>query len=145
MNTTSGKNYEVDNATGLNHEGPQANIPVRRLTATSIMSDKVESPTGENLGKIDNLMINLHTGQVEYAVIEMGSFLGIGGKLFAVPFQELQIDPVKEVFILNRSKEYLKDIPGFDKSHWPDTNAHTYYNDVNTYWGSTATPTNTAY
>jgi sporulation protein YlmC with PRC-barrel domain len=128
--------FEVDNATGTNHEGPTANTPVQRLTATSIIGDKVENPQGENLGKIDNLMINVHDGRVEYAVVEMGSFLGIGGKLFAIPFTELKIDPVKEVFVLNRTKEYLKDIPGFDKLHWPATNAHLYYDEVNTYWGT---------
>lgn len=140
MKTTQMKDYEVDNATGLNHEGPQANTPVRRLTATSIIGDKVENPQGENIGKIDNLMVNLLDGKIEYAVIEFGSFLGIGGKLFAIPFQELQIDPVKEIFILNRDKDYLKGIPGFDKAHWPETNAHTYFNDVNTYWGNTRQP-----
>ncbi len=134
MKTTYGKNYEVDNATGLNHEGPRANTPVRRLTASSIMGDKVENPKGDDLGRIDNLMVNLLDGKVEYAVVEFGSFLGIGGKLFAVPFSELTLDPVREVFILDREREYLKDIPGFDKSHWPDTNAHTYFNDVDTYW-----------
>jgi sporulation protein YlmC with PRC-barrel domain len=137
MNTTERKDYEVDNATGLNHEGPSANTPVQRLTATSIIGDTVENPQGDNLGKIDNLMINIEDGRVEYAVIEMGSFLGIGGKLFAIPFRELQVDPVKEVFVLNRTKEYLKNIPGFDKTHWPDTNAHGYFNEVNTYWGTT--------
>lgn len=134
MKTTYEKNYEVDNATGLNHEGPKANSPVRRLTATSIIGDKVQSPQGKDLGKIDNLMVNLLDGRIEYAIIEFGSFLGIGGKLFAIPFSELQVDPVKELFILNRDKEYLKDTPGFDKEHWPDTNAHTYFNEVNTYW-----------
>ena len=84
-------------------------------------------------------MIRLEDGRVEYAVVEMGSFLGIGGKLFAIPFSELHVDPVKEVFILNRSKEYLKNIPGFDKTHWPDTNAHEYYTDVDTYWETSHT------
>jgi sporulation protein YlmC with PRC-barrel domain len=130
------KNYEVDNATGLNHEGPTANTPLRRLTATSIIGDRVENTSGDNLGKIDNLMVNLQTGQVEYAVVEFGSFLGIGGKLFAIPFHELRVDPVKEVFVLNRSKEYLKDIPGFDQTHWPGTNEHAYFDDVNNYWGT---------
>jgi sporulation protein YlmC with PRC-barrel domain len=130
------KDLEMDNATGLNHEGSKANTPVRRLTASSIIGDKVENPDGENLGKIDNLMVNIHDGRIEYAVIEMGSFLGIGGKLFAIPFSELQLDPVKEIFILNRDKEYLKDIPGFDQSHWPGTNDHTYFNEVNNYWAA---------
>lgn len=130
------KNYEVDNRTGLNHEGPAANVPVRRLTAASIVGDSVENQEGDDLGKIDNLMINLSTGTVEYAVLEYGSFLGIGGKLFAIPFSELHLDAERELFVLNRDKEYLKNSPGFDKAHWPDTNDHVYFNDVNTYWGS---------
>lgn len=59
---------------------------------------------GESLGKIENLMINISRGEVEYAVIDFRSFLGIGGKLFAVPFKELQIKP-DDKFVLDRDVE----------------------------------------
>jgi sporulation protein YlmC with PRC-barrel domain len=131
------KNFEVDNATGRNHEGPHANAPVRRLTATSIIGDKVENLQGEDLGKIDNLMINIETGNIEYAVLEFGSFLGMGGKLFAIPYRQLYLNSDKECFVLDRSKDAFKNMPGFDKNHWPDTNDHTYYDDVDVYWGAT--------
>lgn len=134
------KKYVADNQTGLNHEGRKANSPVERLTASSIIGDRIENPEGEDLGKIDNLMVSLNDGQIEYAVVEFGSFLGIGGKLFAVPFRELRIDPGKKVFILNRDKEYLKQSPGFDKTHWPDTNEHTYFDNVKMYYGSYLPP-----
>ncbi|HET7179969.1 MAG TPA: PRC-barrel domain-containing protein [Chryseosolibacter sp.] len=134
------KDYRIDNQTGVNREGALANTPVQRLSASSIMSDKIEDPRGEELGHIDNLMINIHTGTVEYAVVEFGAFLGIGGKLFAIPFGELRPDPVKQVFVLNRDKEYLKDSPGFDKNHWPDTNDHTYFDNVGMYYGSYVPP-----
>jgi hypothetical protein len=130
------KNYEVDNRTGLNHEGRDANTPVRRLTATSIIGDRVENEQGDSLGKIENLMVNLEHGGIEYVVVDFGSFLGMGGKLFAIPFPELHLDEDRELFVLRRSKEYLKQIPGFDKNHWPDTNDHSYFNDVNMYWGN---------
>jgi sporulation protein YlmC with PRC-barrel domain len=133
------KKYEVDNLTGINHEGTLANHPVQRLTATSIIGDSVENNEGENLGQIDNLMINVHTGHVEYAVVEFGSFLGMGGKLFAIPFRELRINPAKKVFLFNRDKEYLKKSPGFDKTHWPDTNDH-YYDYVDNYSGAEYPP-----
>ncbi len=81
-------------------------------------------------------MINIQTGFVEYAVIKFGSFLGLGGKLFAIPFTALKLDTFAEKFILNKDKEYLKEMPGFDQSHWPDTNEHIYYDDVDTYWGA---------
>lgn len=137
---TERKSFEADNLTGRNHEGQTANTPVRRLTSSSIIGDSVENPEGEDLGKIDELMINLETGTIEYVVLEFGAFLGMGGKLFAIPFKELKLDPVREIFILNRDKDYLKNAPGFDKDHWPETNdpdnySDGYYNNVGTYWG----------
>lgn len=138
--TMVGKTYEADNRTGTNREGPDANRPLERLTATSIIGDKVENTTGEDLGTMDNLMINIQTGRVEYAVVEYGSFLGIGGKLFAIPFDELTVNPGEHVFVVNRDKDYLRMSPGFDKNHWPDTNDHSYYGDVDAYWGSAALP-----
>jgi sporulation protein YlmC with PRC-barrel domain len=134
------KTYETDNRTGANQEGPDANRPAERLTATSIIGDKVENPEGEDLGRIDNIMINVHSGRIEYVVLEYGSFLGLGGKLFAIPFIELRLDTSKRVFVLDRSEEYLKSSPGFDKNHWPDTNDHTYYGDVDSYWGYSVQP-----
>ena len=133
------KKYEVDNLTGTNHEGTLANHPVQRLSATSIIGDSVENNEGENLGKIDNLMVNVHTGLVEYAVVEFGSFLGLGGKLFEIPFKELRVNPAKKVFVFNRDKDYLKKSPGFDKTHWPDTNDH-YYDYVDNYYGAEYPP-----
>jgi sporulation protein YlmC with PRC-barrel domain len=134
------KDYEAINLTGVNHQSPDANTPVKRLTATSIIGDKVRNPEGDDLGKIQNLMINLRSAKVEYAVIEFGGFLGVGEKLFAIPFDELRVDEGDEVFILNRDKEYLKDSPGFDPAHWPDTNDHTYFDDVDTYYQYPVTP-----
>ena len=132
------RNYEVDNRTGVNHEGKFANTPAKRLTSTSIIGDKVQNKDGEELGKIEDLMVNVNNNAVEYAVIEFGSFLGVGGKLFAIPFSELLLDENRQVFILDRDKKYLKEIPGFDKGHWPDTNEHSldtdYYSQVNRYW-----------
>ncbi|AXY72866.1 PRC-barrel domain containing protein [Paraflavitalea soli] len=137
---TYDKQYEADNQTGINHEGPDANNPVKRLTARSITGDKVENPNGDDLGKIEDLMINIDTGEVEYVVMESGAFLGLGGKLFAIPFKELRLNPAKEVFVLNRDKEYLKESPGFDKDHWPDTNDHRYFERVTSYYDRTPIP-----
>jgi sporulation protein YlmC with PRC-barrel domain len=134
------KAYEAINITGINHQGARANTPLKRLTATSIIGDKIVNQNGENLGKIHNLMINLRNGMVEYVVIEFGGFLGVGEKLFAVPFKELAVNEKDEVFVLNRDKSYLKDSPGFDPGHWPDTNDHTYFDDVNSYYQYPVTP-----
>jgi hypothetical protein len=52
-------------------------------------------------------------------VLSFGGFLGIGDKLFAIPWQALQLDPDNKCFVLDVDKEMLDNAPGFDKDHWP--------------------------
>ena len=125
---------EKDNATGENHEGKRANTPLRLLTATSIMGDKVFNRRNEKLGDIKDIMIDITEGEIEYLIIEFGGFLGVGEKFFAVPFRLLAVDTVKEAFILDQKKEVLAKAPGFDKDHWPETNSHALQESY-TYWG----------
>ncbi|MEJ7642964.1 MAG: PRC-barrel domain-containing protein [Chryseolinea sp.] len=117
-------NLDVDNKTGENHFGARPNVPVRNLAASSIIGDKILNPSGEDLGKIKDIMINLDNGSIEYIVVEFGGFLGMGEKYFAFPFNAMSVDTEQHAFILNRSKEELESAPGFDKSHWPETNSH---------------------
>jgi sporulation protein YlmC with PRC-barrel domain len=127
------KDLEKENQTGHNQLGPNANRPVHLLTATSIIGDKVENKKGEHIGKIKNIMLNVIDGEIEYLVIEFGGFLGLGEKLFAVPFSALTLNTKEKDFVLDVDKEFLKNAPGFDKDHWPETNKHYY--EVNTHWG----------
>jgi hypothetical protein len=100
----------------------------------------VKNPANENLGKICEIMLDKLSGQVAYAVLESGSFLGIGGKLFALPWNSINYDTNAECFILNVDKEKLKNAPGFDKDNWPDmANRHwgetvSQYYGVKSYW-----------
>lgn len=125
--------FEKENITGRNEEGAKANTPVKVLTATSIIGDKVENIKGEKLGEIKNIMMNVHTGCTEYIVLEYGGLMGMGSKLFAIPYKALSLNPDKKVFILNRDKEFLNSAPGFDKDHWPETNSR-HWEEVNIYW-----------
>lgn len=127
-------NLEIENATGHNQLGANANRPVHVLTATSIIGDKVENRAGENIGKIKDIMINLQDGGIQYLVIEFGGFMGFGEKLFAIPFRALKLNAKEQDFILDVEKTFLETAPGFDPKHWPETNSH--YFDVNSYWGS---------
>ena len=131
MNKTK---FDADNLTGTNHEGARPNSPLKYLTASSVIGDKVFNNHEESLGTIKDIMIDLTQGKIEYVVLELGGFLGIGEKFFAVPFSLLKVDTKNEAFILNQDKETLENAPGFDKDHWPETNSH-YYDNSNVYWG----------
>lgn len=109
------------------------------MSATTLIGDKVVNFQGEDLGKIEELMIDMESGRINYAVLSFGGFLGIGDKFFAIPFQSLRLDTENKCFVLNMEKEHLRNAPGFDKDNWPTmTHAwgeeiHRYYN-VTPYW-----------
>jgi sporulation protein YlmC with PRC-barrel domain len=131
---TTNSDLETENITGQNQAGANANRPVQILTATSIIGDKVINRAGEAMGEISDIMINILDGNIEYLIIEFGGFLGVGEKLFAVPFSAVKLNAKDQNFTLDVEKSFLESAPGFDKEHWPDTNSH--YFDVNTHWGS---------
>jgi sporulation protein YlmC with PRC-barrel domain len=90
------------------------------LSASTIIGDKVINTAGEQLGSVKELMIDPDDGFIIYAVLSFGGFLGMGDKLFAIPWEALTLDTEEHAFILDVDKEILKNAPGFDKDHWPD-------------------------
>ena len=92
----------------------------RTLGATTLIHDKVVNLNGESVGKIEELMIDVTTGRVAYAVLSFGGILGFGAKLFAMPWSALTVDETKKRFVVNVQREALEKMPGFDKDHWPD-------------------------
>ena len=108
----------------------------RVLAADTLTGDKVVNLQKEDLGKIEHLMIDLTSGRIAYAVLSFGGFLGMGDKLFAIPWSALSVDTVEKSFILNVDKELLKSAPGFDKEHWPDMADHGWGKKVFTYYGA---------
>jgi len=92
----------------------------RTLSATTLIGDSVINTKKEDLGKVEDIMLDLQTGRIAYLVVSFGGFLGMGDKLFAVPFGAVQLDTEQHAFELDVSKERLKNAPGFDKDNWPD-------------------------
>ncbi|HMH31945.1 MAG TPA: PRC-barrel domain-containing protein [Puia sp.] len=132
MTAAEDQDLAKDNLTGANQGGLFSNQPLKYLTASSIIGDKVHNNTGENMGEIKDIMIDITTGKIDYFVIEFGGFLGIGIKYFAIPFGLLLVDPAKKAFVFNQSRSALEKAPGFDIDHWPDTNIHL--ENVYGYW-----------
>lgn len=109
----------------------------RTLGATTLIHDKVVNLNGQDVGKIEELMVDVTTGRVAYAVLSFGGFLGFGSKLFALPWSALTVDETKKRFVVNVNREVLERMPGFDKEHWPDLNDLEYATGVYRQWGAT--------
>ncbi len=91
--------------------------------ASKIIGTHVKNSNGESLGDIKELVLNPESGQVVYAVLSFGGVLGMGDKLFAVPWPALHWTGDKEYYILDVVKNALSKAPGFDKKHWPDSSS----------------------
>jgi sporulation protein YlmC with PRC-barrel domain len=106
------------------------------MGADTLLGDSVVNGTNDDLGDIKEIMLDMNTGQVAYAVLAFGGFLGMGEKLFAVPWQALHLDTVNKRFVLDVEKERLKAAPGFDKDAWPDMADVQWANQVHTFYGT---------
>ncbi|HWF47075.1 MAG TPA: PRC-barrel domain-containing protein [Bryobacteraceae bacterium] len=109
----------------------------RVLAASTLAGDSVKNSAGENLGKLDEIMVDIPSGRIAYAVLSFGGFLKMGNKLFAVPWNVLRIDEDQKCFILEVDKAILENAPGFDKDNWPDMADTTWGASIYSYYGRT--------
>ncbi|HSF29068.1 MAG TPA: PRC-barrel domain-containing protein [Candidatus Tectomicrobia bacterium] len=114
--------------------GTAEQIPVAR--ATTIMGMDVENAQGEDLGEIEDLMIDMQDGRIAYAGLAYGGWLGLGENLAAVPWQALKFNSDEGDFTLNVDKEKLRAAPHFAKDKWPQTVDRKWLADVYAYYGA---------
>jgi len=84
-----------------------------------MIGTQVVNPDGDTLGDIKDVVIDPHSGRIAYAVVSFGGFLGLGEKLFAIPFGAFKYNATLSQCILDVPKERLEAAPGFDSGHWP--------------------------
>jgi sporulation protein YlmC with PRC-barrel domain len=113
-------------------EGPGPDV----MAADTLSGNKVISSDGEDVGKIKDIMLDVGSGRVAYAVLSSGGFLGIGDKLLAIPWRALTLDTDQKCFVLSMTAEGVRNAPGFDKDHWPSMADQTWATSVHQYYGS---------
>jgi len=106
----------------------------RLMGAETLIGNDVYNHHDEKVGDIKEIMLDMSTGKVSYAVLSFGTFLGMGGKLFAVPWSALALDTANERFMLHIEKERLENAPGFDKDSWPDMAETQWQESISTYY-----------
>ena len=123
-------------STNKNNLHPQAQSSIQPLMgADTLIGEDVYNHEDENLGDIKEIMLDIHSGKIAYAVLSFGGFLGMGEKLFAVPWKALTLDMENKRFVLPVDKERLKQAPGFDADNWPDMADLSWEQEIHTYYG----------
>lgn len=117
-----------------------ADQPPRLMTGSKMCGNKVINQQNETLGQIDEIVIDVPRGRIAYAAMSSGGFLGLGERLFAVPWTALRYDAGRECFVMDARKDVFENAPGFDKNSWPtqtppdwDDQVHRHYG-VPLYW-----------
>jgi sporulation protein YlmC with PRC-barrel domain len=110
------------------------------MAASTLDGTKVMSSDGEHVGKISDIMLDVRSGRIAYAVLAEGGFLGMGSTLHAIPWSALTLDTDEKCFLVNVTAEQVRNEPGFDKDQWPSmadaqwgaATVHQYYNRART-------------
>ncbi len=111
----------ADRPGGVGQQGSRLQPPNRWQKVSDLIGKDVQNPqTNENLGNLNEIVVDPDSGRVLYGILSFGGFLGLGDKLFAVPWSELRLSSDYKTLALNVDKEKLKDAEGFDKDNWPD-------------------------
>lgn len=129
--TTTDKTTPIVGATRDIPEGPGPEV----MAASTLEGNDVVNRLDQDLGNIKEVMIDVPSGKVAYAVLSSGGFLGLGDKLFAIPWGALTLDVSRKCFILDVDADRLKNAPGFDKDHWPSMADATWAREVHAYYG----------
>lgn len=130
MNYQEKDTYGMYSSNDGNGPGPQL------MGADTLIGNDVYSRDEEDIGDIKEIMLDTLTGEIRYAVLSYGGFLGMGEKLFAVPWESLSLDTENKRFILDVDTSILESAPGFDKNNWPNMADETWANDLHSYYGT---------
>ena len=138
-------NYEDRDSYGM-YKGASNNAPDSDgnrgpgpglMGANTLIGNDVYNLQAEDLGDIKDILLDVKSGNISYAVLSYGGFLGMGEKLFAVPWSALKLDTENKRFTLDVQKARLENAPGFDKDNWPNMADNNWAQSIHTYYGTT--------
>jgi sporulation protein YlmC with PRC-barrel domain len=92
----------------------------KTLASRDLSSNKVLNRDGDEIGQVEEIMIDLQTGRIAYVAMSFGGLLRMGAKFLAIPWDVLRVDEDRQCFIFDVDKESLETTPGFDPLDWPD-------------------------
>ncbi|REK18235.1 MAG: PRC-barrel domain containing protein [Planctomycetota bacterium] len=102
-----------------------SNAHAASVRASEVSGMNIQNGEGKNVGEINDLVIDANNGRIRYAAVTYGGFLGVGNKMFAVPWEAFECrqdpnNPDQRTLVLNVTQEQLEGSQGFDEDNWPD-------------------------
>lgn len=120
--------------------GPQSNALDRDYRLSQVIGMDVRNPLGENLGEINDLVLDLNNGRVHYAILALGGFLGLGEKLVPYPVTQMRTGRDWNELVLDVDREKLDRAAGIDDAHRPDWDSADYRASIDRFFGKETEP-----
>lgn len=122
-------------ASGSGQDQGAAQQAIRDMRVSEMLGMEVTNAQDEELGNVQDLVIDVNNQQVHYVVLSHGGILGVGDKLFAYPIRAFEPGAKAEQLVMNVPKERLENAPGIDKDQWPDWSKPEYRGEVDRHFG----------
>ena len=107
----------------------------RLIASNKVEGTAVYNRQGERLGSVYNFMVDKRSGQVEYAVMSFGGFLGIGDSYHPLPWKSLTYDTSQGGYVVDLDKDRLQKAPSYSSSEAPDWSDPGYGRRIDDYYG----------
>jgi len=104
------------------------------ISSNNVEGTKVCNEKGEKLGTIDDLMIDKRSGQVRYAIMEFGGFMGMGTDRYPIPWHMLKYDTSQDGYLVPLNKDRLDKAPRYPRSDLPEY-TRGYERSIDDFWG----------
>jgi sporulation protein YlmC with PRC-barrel domain len=108
--------------------------------ATSLLNVRVRNRAGYDLGKVEDLAIDLANGTLHYAIVSTNGPAGSAGKLYPIPWSALSVAPSRNTVILDIDKDSLDGAPAFERDEWPAIDDPTWQRSLSNYYGGAYRP-----
>src|SRR4030095_10226007 len=104
--------------------------------ASALVNAPVRNTAGEDLGKIEDVVIDPQTGNIQYVILSFGGVLGINKKLFPIPWSSFSASRTRDYVLLDIPKDTLRRAPGFERGAWPDMADPGWQRRIDDYYGT---------
>ena len=131
--------------TNTNNTMQQQTQQVQMIRVRDLLGCQVINPQSEDLGKIEDIVFNAETGKIGYGILGHGGVMGVGTKYLPTPWTTLRLVlkgtktangtmAAHDYFVLELSKDALRNAPTFDNDHWPNFADNNYVDTIDRFY-----------
>jgi sporulation protein YlmC with PRC-barrel domain len=118
----------------------QVMVP-QMIRLSDLMDFPVRNQLGEDLGNVEDMLVDFNDSRIHYIVITWGGFLGLGQNWYAIPWNQLRLDILNNTFLTDLTEAQIEAAPSFDRDAWPNITAEGDWDTgVQEYWQTQPQP-----